>query len=201
MKIDWKKSLIESLKGIDRDQAPHGIYGMRQAYSSTKRLPSFQTLFCSPECRRVFIDHGFNHLRNDKKGLHFDLEGGTKVALYIADFADTKVRKFGSSYLLDKKNRKETLDEFSKLEKVLPKLWKEDNRAFSSSNGLRSYLLIAHFQKKNEFEKIVTKVSSREFLERYRLSFLSEMWEDKYNRGFFTTISIWNCSSPDRFAS
>ena len=104
-KCDWAESLFEVLNAIDRDQRPHGLYGIRSELTPADAsvLLPYRRVFTRRIFDHLFEQHAITHRRcsDHPQSFIFHHDGAvrTKVMLTIWDDATTKVRKFGKSYL------------------------------------------------------------------------------------------------------
>ena len=195
-KCDWAESLFEVLIAIDRDQCPHGLYGIRRALTpddSSVLLP-YGRAFTRKLFDRLFAQHSIERRRfsDHPPSFVFFHDGAmqTKVMLTIWDDATTKVRKFGKSYRLDSGASKAGRDSRDELRKLLPKLHRavgDPGGKDGSAHDARGILLIDHFTGQH----LRDDFPDHEFLQRYDISYLSRTWNDRYDRGFKTSLHLW----------
>lgn len=131
--------------------------------------------------RKCGFSGGSSDQRSDT--LYFASET-ERVSLQIFDYATTKVRHYGSAFRLDRRHVKQHTEPAWDLESLVPKLRVD-------RYGTPSILLIAHFVSRKEIESILGKTTDPVFLDRYALAHDSRKWEDRYGRGFRTTLHLW----------
>ena len=180
--------LLDCLESLDRQESPHGIYGIRQAYSTNGRLPTLAHLFSSAGSTNILRPCGLkgNQSRYDSDDLRFGLETGECISLQVLDYATTKVRLFGSTYRLDDHQAKKSEQPKWDLESKVPKL------SGSSQGALTmGILLLIHYASGSEIMSVLGRSTSLEFLSRYQIAHFNHVWEDRYKRGFQTAIHLW----------
>ena len=188
MKLCWQKPLLDGLEALDRQEGPHGVYGIRQAYSAKERLPSLAHLFSSSGQTNVLRPIGLQGIQSrfGSDDLRFSAEGGECVSLQVLDWATTKVRHYGSTYRMDGHHGKEPRTPDWELESLVPRL-------SSRSRGVLTMgiLLVAHYASAKELQSLLGRSARPEFLKRYEVAHFSRGWGDRYGRDFQTAVHLW----------
>ena len=91
----WQQQLIDELRAIDREQAPHGLYGLRDAMSPGPQLITRSELFggdipSTNLAGRLGGTASNSRVRDDS--ISFRLPSREHVHLSIVDFASNKIR-------------------------------------------------------------------------------------------------------------
>ncbi len=190
MKSGWQKVVLDGLEALDGQESPHGLYGLREAYSVEGRRPSLAHLLGASGKTSVLRHAGFQdlHSRFGSEKLRFRTEDGDGVALQVLDYATTKVRQYGSAYRLDTHHGKLPTPPDWDLESLVPKLP-------DGTPGTRGILLVAHFASGKELPDLLGRSTSPEFLSRHGVAHFSRGWEDRHGRGFLTAVLLWNSAS------
>jgi hypothetical protein len=187
MSQSWPTQLLDLLERVDAEEAPHGLYGIRRAYTPEGPLPSAAHVLGGPSMVNLFRRCGFS---GGTSGRHSQVvsftTGGETVWLQILDYATTKVRHFGSAFRLDKHHTKQSSEPRWDLETLVPKLTRQ-SRLYET----QSLLLIAHFVSDSDLKKVLGKTVDPAFLDRYGLACHVRMWDDRYARGFRTALHLW----------
>jgi len=198
MPSPWPTALVEELQKIDREETPHGLYGLRRARQTGPRLPKLISILTSPPIRLVQRTGGaLAPRRSANDTLSFGLDNARQVRINLFDYADTKVRKFGNAYQLDKQtsvSHEPPVDLISELPKLAAKA--RVNYGTKSPPYSFGLLFIAHFQKEKDSLALLEKAISPQFLNRYGLSRLAAAWDDTHGRHFHTTIHLWYIEQP-----
>ncbi len=192
----WANATIEELRALDREEAPHGLYGLREAYQTKTWLPKLSAVLNEPRvqfARRLGGASPPTRFHGDALSLELP---GQSVELKLRDYADTKVRKFGSAYRLDNASR--VHHESPSLPRELPKLAKRAREARKPSSIARSfgYLLIGYFRRERDGVELCHQATSPAFLERYGLAYIAESWPDIHGRDFQVMMSLWHVDQP-----
>ncbi len=187
MKLCWQILLLDCLESLDRQESPHGIYGLRQAYSTNGRLPTLAHLFSSAGSTNILRPCGLKgkQSRYDSDDLRFGLVTGECISLRVLDYATTKVRLFGSAYRLDDHQTKKSEQPNWDLESLIPKLPASSQGALSMG-----ILLVIHYPL-GEIMSVLGRSTNPEFLSRYQVAHFDRLWEDRHKRGFQTALHLW----------
>jgi hypothetical protein len=198
----WQDDFLDEIRQVDREQAPHGLYGMRMVLAEEfrekqeKGFPPLARLLGGRDPRTGIAQRlgwiagggrSWRSTKNYQQALSFTFPGAGEVMLRLEGHASTKVRHYGNSYALDKVHGKKPEESPEFLESVVPHLRKHAKLA-RTTPGLR---FIAHVQKARSFVDLLGKTADAVFLERYGLSFHSRTWEDIHGRGFHTGLFLW----------
>lgn len=192
--MNWQEQLLDFLVTLDQKESPHGLYGLRHAYSKTGHpLPSWEHVLWSPAATDFVRRCGFGPTVGQKinRGvLTFEATG--PITIEVFNLASTKVRNFGSVYRLDKTSSQREFETDFDISKELTHLWKERQRPLYARRGIRSVLLIAHAVKVGDIHKFLGDVRSDDFLRRYELELCERSWPDHFHRGFESALFLWN---------
>lgn len=185
MSQTWPIRFLDQLELVDTQEAPHGLYGIRQAYAPEGRLPSTAHVLGAPRMVGLLQKCGFSggYTKPGSDELSFTVDG-EEVSLQILDYATTKVRHFGSAFRLDKHPGRQPREPRWELETLVPKL-RRDRYA------THAILLIAHYVSTREIEGVLGKTANPMFLDRYQLAHHLREWDDRYARGFRTALHLW----------
>ena len=188
MSTCWQILILNALEVLDRAEAPHGLYGMRQAHSIKGRLPKLAHLLSSPGKTNILRCSGLQGIQSrfGSDDVRFSAEGGECVSLQVLDCATTKVRHYGSVYRLDEQRTKEPKEPEWELERLVPKLSSKSRGSYT-----RGILLVAHYASRKELQSFLGRSAGPDFLSRYQLAHFSREWADRYERGFRTAINLW----------
>lgn len=187
----WPTTLLQRLEALDVSEAPHGLYGIRWAYSSGDHFPQLAHVLASNKRAGFFPKHygtSGSQNQNYDSVVFCDPSNAVVVSLTMEDLATTKVRKFGSSYRVDLKHRKE-----SECQVDVRRLVRRSVR-HSMSDGIHSVgalLLIAHTTDENELTSLLGDYGESDFLKRYGMQRHTLEWKDRFGRGFLTTLNLW----------
>src|ERR1051326_5821863 len=170
----WPTQILDQLERIDAREAPHGLYGFRNAYASEGRLPTAAHVLGSPRMADLLGKCSFakRSFYQSSETLIF-AAGVERVSLQILDFATTKVRHFGSVFRLDKRHTKRSNEPRWDLETLVARLSRP-----RWSNETASLVLIAHYVSPKEIEVVLGKTIQPAFLERYELAHHTREWDD-----------------------
>ncbi len=58
MNTPWQIVILDALEALDQKEGPHGLYGIRQAHSSSGRLPKLAHLLGSPGKLIIMAEDG-----------------------------------------------------------------------------------------------------------------------------------------------
>lgn len=192
--MTWQEQLVAELRAVDREQSPHGLYGLREAMKKGPRLPLLATLlFDKPPETNLLQRLGIEGRANSyySETACFTLPDGTRVDLSILAHASTKVRHYGDSYVLDRVHGKKG-PAHPDLESVVPKLGAGRGYAAKRMSAL---LFIVHAPTERQLTSVLGRAATPEFMDRYRVSLVSDIWEDIYRRGFYSGIFLWTAES------
>jgi hypothetical protein len=191
MSSHWSDSLVDELKRIDAEQAPHGLYGLRDSRRASDRLPKLLHILEAPPIR-LFRRLGVaQHTgRPSADYMSFGVAGGNTVLVDLVDYADTKVRQFGDSFRLDKHTSIGGRP-LPDLRTRLPRLGKRVLENHGNATFSFGILLIAHFSKERDLRSYLEPFVSPEFLLKHGLRLSGDSWLDVHGRGFFTSIHLW----------
>ena len=191
MKRHWSFALVEELKAIDAEEGPHGLYGLRESRRTGDRLPKLIPILEAPPIRLIRRIGAAQHTGSPSATyISFGVDHQRTVLVDLEDYADTKVRKFGSTYRLDKQSdvpARNTPD-FGTLLPRLAKRVSENHGNMTFSFGL---LFIGHFAKQKDLHSFLDPFTGDEYLLRYGLGQAGDSWSDAHGRDFFTAIRIW----------
>ena len=198
----WQVVILDALAALDEKEGPHGLYGIRKAHSTGKRLPKIAHLLSSPGSTDILRCNGFCAVQSrlDSGHLRFTTRTGERVVLQVLDHATTKVRHYGSSYRVDEGHTKKPKEPDWELERLIPKL--STKQRLDSTCGI---LLVAHFRQEKEIKTLLGRSADQKFLRRYQISHFGREWRDRYGRDFCTAIPLWTsmqataepCASPN----
>jgi hypothetical protein len=207
MKAHWAQALVQELRQVDREEAPHGLYGLRKSRQADARLPNLAHIFVAPPIgllKRLGagLQGGQRGNGVSMDGFRFCMEGPRCVSIGIETYADTKVREFGDSFRLDKRSLPADRPP-PDLRKLLPALvkrlspesmrWASERRA--SSFGL---LFIGHFAKQKDLLALIQPVTVPEYLSKHALLYRGDIWQDGYGRDFWSTLQLWYVEQPQK---
>jgi hypothetical protein len=185
---------MNQLLDLDARESPHGLYGIREAhkYPEKRRLPTFAEVISNKDEEQDFVCRlGYGSMGGDPRSnqLGFDAGAEGKVHLQILQHASTKVRHFGTGYQLDRHHGKKFVVPEWDLEQLVPGLRKSlrESRWFDSM----ALLLIAHTKTPREMRETLRRSTESDFLKRYGIHLLKTEWQDRYGRGFHTTLCLW----------
>ena len=190
----WQDDYLLEIRKIDRDQSPHGLYGLREALSPGKGLLSHAKILGGqiPETNAAGR-LGWGQRPPIGETIRFTAPLSVEVSLEIESHASTKVRHFGNSYLLDKVHGKKVEEGSGILESAVPKLAKSA-RTYGG-RGTLCLLFIAHVPSPGRFDRLIGKAGGEAFLNRYNLTLHSLVWKDIYGRDFHTGLFLWSTLS------
>jgi hypothetical protein len=189
MKTPWQIAILDALEALDRKEEPHGLYGVRQAYSTGGRLPKLAHLLSSPGRTDILRCNGFRSTQSRfaSHDIWFSTEDGDNIVLQLLDYATTKVRHYGSSYRVDERHTKKPKEPDWELESLVPKLSTKQRTC-----SIRGILLIVHYRQEKELVGRLGRSADADFLGRYQVSHVSRCWQDRYRRDFSTAIHLWS---------
>jgi hypothetical protein len=190
MNAPWRIVILDALDALDRREAPHGLYGMRQAHSLNGRLPSLAHLLSARGNTDILRRNGYRTTVApvDHRHLSFRTVEGERVSLGVIDYATIKVRKYGSSYRVDEGyTKKKPKKPEWELESCLSEFFTCEGCPFS-----HALLFVAHFRDPKEYRSLLGRSTEPEFLDRHELIHLARHWKDRYDRGFETAIHLWS---------
>ena len=200
MSVPWSTRLLDALLVLDEAEAPHGLYGVRQAHVlASGRLPTLAQVLLSDR-RANFVeplglkDHG-SQARDNRLSLL--IGQSERVELQVLDHASTKVRAFGSAHRLDTHHGKAETEPRWNLEKLVPKLgeaarWQGRNR-FPFSQAI---LLVAHAPTWQGLRGMIGRTAEEGILSRYGVVLALREWADRYERGFHSGLYLWTWRLP-----
>lgn len=198
MNSHWAGRLVFELRQVDRDEAPHGLYGLRENRRQGDRLPKLPFILAAPPIRllrRIGVTQHVGEPAADSLG--FGVEGPRNVLLEFFSYADTKVRRFGDTYRLDKQG--EPFDRaVPDLKSGLARLGRrvlEKHGRFTYSFGL---LFIGHFSRERDVGGFVDDVCATDFLRKHGFLHVGESWADVHGRDFWSTLHIWYVEQPQK---
>ncbi|QYY36441.1 hypothetical protein [Ruficoccus sp. ZRK36] len=186
--MNWPATLFSGLRKLDKQEAPHGLYGLRKKHSWPNRLIPLYQLYGGkiPEAD-LGKQCGWEVHWKTTDRIIFRLESDEYLDLHLHTQASTKVRCFGDTFRLDKQHDKEPIDLAKRVLKLAPKLHTESN-LYRPYQGL---LIIAHAPGERDFEKHYQNPLNPDFLNRYHLSHHRTVWKDMHGRNFFTGLFLW----------
>jgi len=189
----WQQQLLEQIQAIDIEQASHGLYGLSevkadpgQPFTPVSRVLSRDDPALNPALRlhwRLLGKGGWK----ENAYREWLLPSGEKVLVSYTDFASTKIRHYGNGYQLDRVHGKKEAGDLDALVARLARLAR-----LRVHGKLTAQVLIAHVPQQRRFEPLLGKTIAPAFLERCHLEHHSLIWEDRYGRGFFTGVFLWN---------
>lgn len=187
----WQCEFLQEVRKIDREQAPHGLYGMREVLKTGKWLPSLACLLGGevPETH-VAGRLGWKSPVPRREWLLFTTPAAEPVVMEVLTHASTKVRHFGNTYLIDKVHGKKVEEGPEMLEGAVPKLAKAANRVGNKTTA--SLLFVAHVPSPARFQRLLGKTGDDAFLNRYGLQLHRMTWEDIHGRDFHTGLFLWS---------
>jgi hypothetical protein len=190
----WQDDFLDEIRKVDREQAPHGLYGMREALADEFRkkneswLPLPGRMLGASDPRTGIAKRlGWTARHGYHGTISFNPPGKRTVTLRVETHASTKVRHYGDGYVLDKVHGKKPAENPDLLESTVPQIRKEARSAVDTP-GL---LFMAHIHTPRGFAQLLGKTREATFLERYGLSFHSRTWEDIHGRGFHSGLFLW----------
>lgn len=187
--MKWENLFLDEILKIDREQSPHGLYGMPEVLSKSQRPAYLAELLGGRRpstCVARRLDWSHFGARHD--GLHFELPGGESVRMSFISYASTKVRRYGDTYSLDKVHGKQP-GPGPDLSSLIPKL--QNQSPYRSTNST-AILFIAYVTTAREFDTLLGKDgNSPPFLDRYQIHFTSRTWKDVHDRDFHTGLFLW----------
>lgn len=185
---DWPHLIVTALRDLDKKEAPHGLYGIREAYKTGEGLPTLAEVLGSRKKTGFFHKLGFSAISKQRHGrVSFTLGSKTYINLQIIDYASTKVRQFGSKYLMDHSSSKKESGLKLDLESILPKLRKDKPSAL---------LLVAHFRSASESPILLGKATDVSFMNKCSIAEASAFWSDVHGRNFSTELHLWYSNVP-----
>ena len=191
----WQDALLTAILEIDREQAPHGLYGMRHALSGSDRpIPFAKLLGGNMLSPNVPERLGFKPETARWDSFSFSISDEDRVLITVDTVATIKIRKFGPTYRIDRHHGKHPAkreDEPYVSEKMLSRLGR-------SALDIGCYLLIAHARDKDEFAILLGEADRPRFCERHKLSYHCREWLDRYNRGFYSGLFLWSQCEPPK---
>lgn len=122
--------------------------------------------------------------------MSFGVEGLRNVLVDIETYADTKVRRFGDVYRVDKQVSPATKPP-PDLRTLLPRMSKRRSEKRGKEIYSFGTLFLGHFTKERELHSFLAPVTAPEFLLRYGMLHRGDCWHDVHGRDFFSTIQIW----------
>jgi len=188
MNESWQIRFVDGLEALDREEAPHGLYGVRQARSDGSRLPGLAHCLSASGRTGFLRRNGFRGSQSPfgLGRLNFTTEAGKQVVLEVLDYATTKVRHYGSAYRLDEHHGKPPKQPLWDLEILVPKLSTRRH-----ADRIRGILLIVHYRHEREISDVLGRTTGAGFLDRYELLHVARGWEDRYGRDFQTVVHLW----------
>jgi hypothetical protein len=199
--MKWEDQFLDEICKVDREQSPHGLYGMPDVLRKSPRPAHLAELLGGSRlsiciARRL----GWTHFGAKQDSLHFQLPEGESVRLNFISYASTKVRRYGDTYVLDKVHGKHP-GNGPDLSSLLPRL---QNHKPYRSDQFTALLFVAYVTAAREFDTLLGEDgTSQSFLDRYRIQFNSRTWEDVHHRHFHTGLFLWTQQSeaPDGTSS
>ena len=188
--------LIDSLEKLDEKLMGFGLYAIKEyeAINNPQPLRGFQewplalrptlkALGCVIYCEKP-KSGSFAFVLNDV--YYFELE--------IIRISLIKVRKFGSKYLID--NRQKFLERWDdlKLNKKIKRIGKASSSNFISdcySEHYRILLFIGFDSKSNPFEDHLLMLENVTKWFRHDVEYFTRFWLDKYDRNFGIRLCAW----------
>ncbi|WAC21340.1 hypothetical protein OVA24_08070 [Luteolibacter sp. SL250] len=191
--MTWQEQLVAELRAVDREQATHGLYGLREAMKKGNRLPFLATLlFEKPPETNLLQRLGMEGRGSSySETASFTLTDGMRADLEILTHASTKVRHYGDSYVLDRAHGKKSAIH-PDLESIVPKL--AAGRGYSAKR-MNALLFITHAPTERQLKAGLGRAITPEFMDRYQVSLVFDIWEDIYRRGFHSGIFLWTAES------
>lgn len=191
--MTWQEKMVAELRVIDREQAPHGLYGMREALKERSWLyPLATLLFKKPPETNLHRRLGFKATTESYDDwANFTAPDNARVHLTLLTHATTKIRHYGGSYILDKVHGKKA-GPHPDLESIVPKLTGQQGFPTTTVNAL---LFVAHAPTERKLMAVLDRAATPEFMGRYGVSLVCEVWEDIYQRGFHSGIFLWTAKS------
>jgi hypothetical protein len=196
--MNWAQSIVRELRLVDGEEAPHGLYGLRQARKVGPKLPKLSSILVDPPIRllkRMQVAQHGNYLRKDH--LSFGVDGPRNVLVDVETYADTKVREFGDTFRVDKRSAPvgRCLPEFRTLLPRLSKRLSADHGRWTYSFGL---LFIGHFAKEKDMSSSLQPLISPDFLGRHVLNYVGDTWKDVHGRAFWSCVHLWYIEQPQK---
>jgi hypothetical protein len=161
-------------------------------------MPTLAEILKSPKRTHFIRKLGFkrHYSGTDEDILAFAVDETLEAEVRVLDYASTKVRDFGSSYRLDRQNRKQSSEPEWSLERIVPKLAKRDRHGYHSETSSHSIVLIAHAPTRSDIHALVGRTRDNGFLMSYSVSLVTREWEDRYGRDFHSAMYLWTGYSP-----
>lgn len=185
----WQEELLAAITDIDREQAPHGLYGMRHELSDDDRPIPFAKLFGGQIIKPNIPERLGSRTERAKWDMFtFSLSEDETVCIFVDTVATTKVRKFGKTYKVDRHHGKKPAkrdDEPHVSKKALARLGK-------SLFDIAAYLLVAHVNDEDEFLILLGEMAEPQFCERHGLSFHRREWADIHGRDLLSGLFLWS---------
>ena len=194
----WQQRFLDALVAFDLEESPHGLYGIREAYASEgKPLPTLEQILWSRHPAGLVERFGFGDLPTKRviRG-KLVIDENRSISMKFLNMASTKVRRFGSTYLLDKSASKREFEPEWDMTKELTHFSKSQHRS-RFRHEEQSVLLIAHAPRLERVHEFLGHVRDPAFLDRYQLELHEREWSDQHGRGFSTGIYLWNVAVVD----
>lgn len=183
--------MFEEIRRIDRETAPHGLYGLREAHQTDPAvLPSLSRILIGLPFDLIRKVGGTSpHADRRREGIQFQL-GARQIELTVRAEATTKIRKFGNRYVLDPRTEVSHL-EVTGLADQLARLGKDARDRKWGGRRRGALLAIGHFPKRAEAEADVRDALAPAFLARWQFRHAGAIWEDIHDRKFWTSLQLW----------
>lgn len=188
----WQQEFLAEFRKIDEEQAPHGLYGLRQFLGGGEAvLPLMQTYAGKNAATHVPKRLGWQ-VYPYPEGFSLLIPGETRIDLKLRDYASTKVRQYGSRYVLDRVHGKKEEENGELLESLLPKMARAGRASIDDPvKCFCGLLMIAHAPSPKRLEALLGKATDESFLSRHELKFFQSYWDDRYSRGISSAVWLW----------
>jgi hypothetical protein len=193
--------LLDEIEHFDNAILPLGLYGSDDLSENTKPGPKFM------EWSRVI--QPFIRSRKGKIGgifRNYDLpklnccDGSVSLPevgdfhLSLVKISLIKVRKYGSSFRVDKHENRAERWQQTDLSGSISTLWKAPGADAPSGNRL---LIFIGFDKtQRPFERELNDLHSQLNWDAKNVEFETRFWDDRANRGFGVRLAVWSRQQP-----
>lgn len=186
--------IMDALQAWDEATLPLGLYSASEEWVAGEKLrPRYNEwegaivpYLTQQNCAAIYYRQG-NRLGYRAA---FDAPEIGKTNLVVARFSNIKVRKYGSSYRVDKHEKRTERWEELDLSGQISSLWKQPD--YSGQPLQAKILLLIGFDKtQRPLEREMTELNDALRWEQKNVVFATRTWPDKANRGFGVRLSVW----------
>ncbi len=197
MEIDVLRSgLVNCLEQFDTAILPLGLYASDELSKARPIKASYQEwdgailpFLANHNC----ISWGFSPLDNFLSQTTCFVPDIGKVGIALVKISNIKVRKYGSGYQVDKQEDRLGRWEKAGLSGQLSQMWNQSDRwAGNPPDKARIVLFIGFDKTPRPFERELEQLRESNKWENHAVSYQTQIWEDKAERGFNIRLCAWS---------